>query len=668
MRPFSLFLLGALAAPASAQTPWQAGDSIGLIRRAVSHRTRRDADTLLAAWQATARGVVRFASEVDHGSGPVERIIRADELLVEVYGEAPNRSKQTIVAWRDTSFLPNRVNYHRDHLGIVANDFGELIRLGDGEEVRDVLHPLTARGLERYQFRLGDTTVIVMGAQRLRVVAVDVRPADPAQPAAVGTLYLDADRAALVRFRFTFTPASYRDATVEGITVTLDNALLENAAWLPWRQSIVIRRGSSWLDLPIRTILRADWSIENYVLGGPHPDARFRGAPIAGLTRPTHDSAWATPLVERLDALPATDADVAAAEADAMRALGGHLLDGLPAARLAAHGVSDIVRVNRVQGVTPFLGFRLAPGGGLTLRLLAGIGSADHRMVGRVAVERAIGGVVGTLRAERMIEDIGGVPTISGALNSLRTAISGVDLGDYVRRDRVTLGIRLPIGGARAEFDIGVERSRSVATVFTGLNGRSDPNPPLGLGRATTLHGRLGQHDQSGNGWTVSAEVGSSRVRDWLRIDLAVRGTHQLGLGALQWHAMGGLGTSELPAERSFLLGGRSTLPGVAYRSIGGSRAAWADLAWLLPVALPTPRVPRTPHVRLPSAVGPFVAAGVAGGSVAAPWQATGRVEPVAGLRLDLWGPLLRLEAGVSMRTGRVGVTLDVHPDWWPVL
>ena len=35
------------------------------------------------------------------------------------------------------------------------------------------------------------------------------------------------------------------------------------------------------------------------------------------------------------------------------------------------------------------------------------------------------------------------------------------------------------------------------------------------------------------------------------------------------------------------------------------------------------------------------------------------------GVRLDLWGPLLRLESGVSLRSGRIGATFDLHPDWW---
>ena len=85
--------------------------------------------------------------------------------------------------------------------------------------------------------------------------------------------------------------------------------------------------------------------------------------------------------------------------------------------------------------------------------------------------------------------------------------------------------------------------------------------------------------------------------------------------------------------------------------------------------ALPTPPFPYSRWVRLPSVVAPYVAAGIVGGDMAnVPWRATGRIDPVVGLRLDLWGPLFRIETGVSLRTGRVGLAVDVHPDWWALM
>lgn len=658
------FLLTALAVPLAAQEQWRSGDDVDLVRRAVAHRITRDADTLLAAWHATARGVVRFASEINHGNGPIERVIRADELRVEVYGEAPNRSKQIVVAWRDTSFLPNRVSYHRDHLGIVANDFGGVIRLGDGDEVRDLIHPLSTAGLSHYQFAVGDTLTLRAGAGPVRVVAVQVRPVDQTSPAAVGTLYLDVDRAALVRFRFTFTPKSYRDPTVESITVMLENALQDNVRWLPWRQSVVIRRGSPWLDLPIRTVLRADWSLSHYTLGVRHSADRFVGPLVAGLRRPAPDSSWSEPLALRLDLLPATSADVAAAEAEAARALGGKILDGLPGIRLLSNGVSEMVHVNRVQGVTLELGTRISLGRGLKASLRGGFGFSDLRATGRLALERAWGSTRFSLAGERWIGDFITTPVISGALNSIRTAWSGDDRGDYVMLERLLLDARIRNGPT---LRLSREHSYSLATELKPLHGTSDPNSPLGAGRVTVAGGAFGRQQPDGDGWALDGEWGSGD-HDWARLTLDVRQSHPLGGGALYLHLLSGIGTRGLPAYRSFSLGGRGTLPGVAFRALGGRRVGLLQLGWAAPVSLPSPPIPNARRIRLPSSLGPFVAAGIAGGDVAGVGLATGRIEPVAGLRLDLWGPLLRIEAGTSLRSGRVGLTLDVHPDWWPVL
>jgi hypothetical protein len=59
----------------------------------------------------------------------------------------------------------------------------------------------------------------------------------------------------------------------------------------------------------------------------------------------------------------------------------------------------------------------------------------------------------------------------------------------------------------------------------------------------------------------------------------------------------------------------------------------------------------------------------VAGGDdPAMPWRGHGVVESVVGLRLDLWGPLLRIESGTSLRTGHTELSLDIHPDWWALM
>ena len=641
---------------------WRPGDTIDLIRRAIAHRASRDADTLLTAWHAEAHGILRYASVLDHGDGPVERVVRADELRIEVYGESPNLSKQIIRAWRDTSFLPNRVSYHRDHLGIVANDFGPAIRLGQGDEVRDVPHPLSDAGLARYLFALGDTVTLNGPQGRVLVVAVQVRPTSPDSAGTVGTLYLDLARAALVRFRFTFTPVSYRDGTVEEITVTLENALQDFTRWLPWRQSIMIRRGLPLFDLPFRTVIRGDWTIDKYELGVHRPSDWFAGAFLVGPRTPMRGGMWDAPLAAQLVALPATDADVAMIAREASSALGGALLDGLPHLRFSGTGISDFIRINRVEGVTPAIGTRLALGALFVARGRIGIGLSDHRIVGSASLERRLGAGTLSLNAARSVRDIGDRPVISGLGNSLRAAVSGDDYGDYSLVDRFGLQYSTMLAGFRVVASVAGESYASVVTTFRPISGTATPNPALGGGDQIVLHVTLSRRDSHGDGISLDHEAAAA----WQRVSGSARGRVAMPVGNLVLSAMAGIGSGELPGYRSFVLGGRGTLLGVPFRALGGRRIALVEAAWAIPVALPTPPFPYARWIRLPSVFSPYLGAGVAGGEMPdLPWRATGRIEPIAGLRFDLWGPLLRLDAGMSLRTGRVGVAIDIHPDWW---
>ena len=84
--------------------------------------------TTLTSYTHRAHGFVFFLAQVGEGLNQPPRLVKADELDVQVYWRAPNRSKQVILGWRDGTWLPTDINYHRDHLGIVTNNFGNRIR------------------------------------------------------------------------------------------------------------------------------------------------------------------------------------------------------------------------------------------------------------------------------------------------------------------------------------------------------------------------------------------------------------------------------------------------------------------------------------------------------------------------------------------------------------
>src|SRR3954469_23602905 len=132
----AILLLGFASRAASAQA-WNDPRSRALVEQATARRAQQLADTGLRDFKAVAHGYVTFLAQVGEGMAEPPKVVKADELVNEIFWKAPNLSKQRIVGRRDTLLLPTDIAYHRDHLGIVQNNFPAIIRLGDGDEVRD---------------------------------------------------------------------------------------------------------------------------------------------------------------------------------------------------------------------------------------------------------------------------------------------------------------------------------------------------------------------------------------------------------------------------------------------------------------------------------------------------------------------------------------------------
>ncbi|HKU61299.1 MAG TPA: hypothetical protein VJQ44_08795 [Gemmatimonadales bacterium] len=673
----ALLVLPALPAPLAGQA-WNAPEALALVRRAVERRAEVQADAMLRSYRTRAHGFVFFLAQVGEGLTEPPRLVKADELDVEVYWQAPDRSKQVISGWRDGAFLPTDIHYHRDHLGIVTNDFGDVIRIGEGDEVRDVPHPLASAGPELYDYALGDSLVIRTGADAIRVRRVEVRPRDFGRPMVVGTLYLDAETAALVRFRFSFTPAAYLDRQLEDISIVLENGRYEGRYWLPYRQDVEIRRRTTWLDFPARGIIRARWEIGDYDLNPALPERIFTGAAIGGLHSPQPDTGqWARPLADAVAgvAQPVTEQDMDALRAEAERIAGARVLSGIPANRPAIGAVSDLVKVNRVQGLAFGIGGVL----GLSerrveLRPTLGYGTEDERMTGGLSVTVGQGATQVTGFAERRLQDISDLPVIAPILNSFTAQESGNDYGDYALVDRAGLGVRHRLSGRNSlVLELGAEESHSVATAATPANGAYRANPPLGAGSLGIA--RLALERASG-GMAVRSDLqgrlaveGGAGDADYLRATAEGRWLTEAGAGELLTRIYAGVGTAGLPGYRSFVLGGRGTLMPEPFRAYGGRSTALAQVEWRLDVPAPAIGLGSFASTGRRMTLAPFLAAGWADRPLGGlPWSDTDGVRPVAGVALEWFMRLLRVETGVGLRDGRVGITVDINRDWWGVL
>ncbi len=682
---WSLGLDAALAAlvcvvpPLNAQE-WNDPATTELVARAIARRVGGGSDSGggLARYQTTAHGFVFYLVQAGSGLSAPPHLARADELKVEVYWEAPGRSKQTIRGWRNGAFLPSEMYYHRDHLGIVTNNYGDLIRLGDGDEVRDIVHPLSVPGRAAYDFALTDSLRIRANALEVSVHVVQVRPRDSTQPRVVGSLYLDVRTGELIRFSFTFTPSAYLESSIEDITVVLEHALHGGHFWLPWRQEIEIRRRTAGLGFPLRGVIRTRWEIGEYTFNEQVVPRELSGDAIAGLQKPGGpDSLWTVPFEKALAgaAAPVTYQDLDAVRVAFGKVVAGRVLSGLPAAQVALESVSDLFRVNRVQGIRLGVGARWAlRGPHFNLHPSIGYGTSDHRWNYTMEVQAPRGPTDFALTVSRQIRDFSDTPAISPLLNSFLAQEWGHDHGDYVLAQRIAGEITHRLSSrTRFRAEVAREQTTSVGTTASPARGTYEPNPDLGAGTyyvgrllaERTEAGVLGQSEWSGR---VMVEAGTGPA-GYGRAAFRLGWVRPFGSHALAVEMEGGSGTAELPRYRGFVFGGRGTLPGEGYRAFGGRTIALARAEWRIEVPVPSLRLGTFATTGPTAMLAPFIGLGWAGrAQPGVPWVGSAGVRPVVGVAGEFFMHLIRLEAGWALRTRHFGVTLDLSRAWWSIL
>ena len=680
----TLLLLLLLPGRLPAQT-WNDPQVGQLIRRAILLRETPSTDTALRSYRAAAHGFVFYLVQSGPGFPDPPRLAKADELDVEVYWEAPNLSKQRITAWRDGSFLPIQVRYHRDHLGVVTNNFGPLIRIGEGDEVRDAIHPLSLEGLDEYDFAVQDTLSLRTSAGMLEVLSVRVRPRDPDRPLVLGVLYLERRTAALVRFEFSFTPAAYRDDELEDISVVLEQSLFEGKWWLPYAQKIEIRRRSSAFEFPIRTIIQGRWEIGDYDFGVPLPGELRASPEFGGLRAPLRDSTkWTTSLRVAADsANPFDRRQFDELKVRAQELASRQLLEGLPRRRFGAASLSDLVHVNRVQGLAFGFGLGFRFNGGYALRGSLGYGLSDHRVTAGIGGSITRGATEWRFDGRRVIRDIGDEPVVSGVINSLNSQESAKDLGSYLLGQEVGLGMQHRIDPRwTIEVATRLEHTSSVETTAKPLRNTYIENPALGsgtyvLGRVLLSLAARGALDRSDLKAQLGLETGTGAT-EYFRASFRSDGRVPIpgGGGHLRLRTLAGLATSGLPKARSFTIGGRGTLPGEAFRAYGGRRVFAAQVEWRIPVPVPAIGLGPFATTGNRATLAPLFGIGWAGGAIEElPWGASQGPRPVFGVAAEFLQGLIRIEAARrtrffpgETRTKFLLFTIDVSPEWWPIL
>jgi hypothetical protein len=667
---------------------WNDARARELVERATARRVQQLADTGLKDYRAVAHGYVTFLAQVGEGLAEPPKVVKADELVNEVYWLAPNLSKQRILGRRDTLLLPTDISYHRDHLGIVQNNFPAIIRLGEGDEVRDVPHPLSPAGLAAYDFALADSLPLRLPGRTIMLYQVKVRPKDDRQPRIIGAVYIDRDDAQVVRMAFNFTRAAFLDNSLEDLFVVIENGLIGARFWLPRRQEIEIRRGGTWLDYPIRGIIRGRWEIGDYQTNVGLDRAMFAGPEIMPAPKAAQDTFHFSGLV--LDSLPpdvraVTDADIRQVQAEARDLVRAQALRRPQALMLSAGGVSDFVRFDRAEGLAVGGGAASRFGRGWDISARARYGLDDRAVKGGGSLEWQSPRLGVRLFAERDFRDAGDVKERSGAVNSVAAQEFASDYTDPYGVQAVGIGLDARgVFGLRWRADASLERQRGLdirAVAAQGEFGRILPAMPLralrlaiAADRPTTLSFLGTELRASGEArltrFTTDDAAYAIEPGNVVRVFASFDVERPFGRNRLVLTTRGGAvgGSGVLPPQELLYFGGPLSAPGYEFHELAARGGISQRIEWRTPVPFPPVNLGRFGRVPGEATFAPFVQATAVRRAYALDVDHPSGVYPSVGVALQPFYDLLRLQVGRGLRNGRWAFNVDVSRDFWGIL
>ena len=633
---------------------WNGSRALELVEQARGLRQATAIDSAFQAYEADARGYVYFF--LDRPDSDERNLVKTDQIALKLFWRAPDETKQRVIGLRDEKKLPTNIRYHLDHLTVVQDDFGDLIRLGDGDEVAAVTHPV-APGAERvYDFRLADSLTISLPGPTpdIRVYEVEIRPKDPDASGVIGSIFLQRGSGAIIRMNFTFTPASYVDRNLDYIRISMDNSVWDGRYWLPYRQEVELRRELPVIDFLAGSVIRGRFEIRDYQFNPPLGDHIFSGGPVSSVPQAARENfPFETGLYDQLEQEGLeTSTEIESIRRRAMEVVGRRYVSGLKPSRLYVPFISSIYRYNRAEG--SFVGGGVASMFGATWRLQANGGYAFGRDSGElsVTVTQVPSSPGASLRLgwNELKDAAGRLPGSSAALNTLGGLLADEDYTDPYFSSSVELRHDWAVGGLGTLRLAGVlERHRSGKNVVVDAptgTGIYRPVRPVGEGEGWALEASYSRRmGARGFATSATARVGNFDDRSygslWLESSVrrqlspsgpTVRGSVQLGLLS-----------DTAPLQFVYLMGGRHTLPGYPYRSFMGYQMLLMRLEGSQPLLAPWL------SIRAFAATGKT---GIRRYSAGWPDRSTRGFKSSAGMGIGVGWDLLHLDLGRGLNEG----------------
>ena len=597
----------------TSEAAWDAPRSRELAERAIQRRATWTSDPALRDYQAQAQGHIYFL--FDLGQNTERHLIKADQLALNLFWVTPGQTRQIIVGHREKRFLPTNIHYHLDHLTVVMDNFGDRISLGEGSEVRDALHPAAPGALDFYQYRIVDSLTLQLPDREVQVHRVEMRPRNPRGPGLVGSIYLDRDSADIVRMDFTFTASSYLDSQLDYINVRLENAMWGGRYWLPYRQGIELRREVEVLKFPAGGIIRAEFDINGYHFNTDVPASFFDGPRVTRAPARARESfEFESGLYDALDPSVATNPpSMEEIRQRARRMVSESYLQPAHNLRLAARGVSSLLRLRRAEGLYAGAGVNRSAAG-WDLLIMGGYAIGAERGQAAASLTAPLSPslkIVGEGYWNRPA-DVAPWPASSGAIATLGAILEGDDYRDPYWSAGGTLSLTRSVEALRIVATVGWEDWESATLEAEQLFASYRAVRAVDDGEVAFLALRLVKPPEGaldavgGTNWDVRIEGATDEIAgDFEYLYGAARGEQAwpgvaAGVGLKLSAAGAAVVGGGLPAQRLFPAGGRGTVRGYRFHRFVGnlygalgaelrrdvwypflSLAAFVDVAWL---------------------------------------------------------------------------------------
>jgi len=493
-----------------------------------------------------------------------------------------------------------------------------------------------------------------------------------------------------VRMEFTFTRSSYVDRQLDYINISLDNGLWKGRFWLPNRQQVEIRRQLPELGFPAGGVIRGTMTINRYRFNQDLPAWRFNGPRVVMVPETqARRFAFEQPIDAELQEQGiGPGVELGEIRKQAANLIREHVLSGLPSTRLDVPAASTIARYNRAEGLAVGFGVRSSPREQVALDLYGGWAFGPMHPLARAdAVLTNPSFRLGASGYVNHPADVSVGPVISGAMNTLSSALAGRDYSDLFYASGGTVQLRRPVlAGWTGTFAARVEDQRSAA-LETEASAAGDFRPVHEIDDGLFYGGSVSLSHRSPSGkafaWSAALGVDGGRLDavDRLlapglsaghtgigfvrpRLDLGVTRRWSKAAGRLDAELSAGAAAGTLPRQALYLVGGRGTLPGYAFRAYGGDR--FATLRTTASADLRAPWV----RGRLFAGAG-WADVGDPGRGALAVWGAAPMTAPKysAGAGVGIFYDILRVDVARGLSTGgRWELIIEANPSFWDFL